>query len=158
MIALFTGTVAAVMYGNVGLKVVYYQIVVDMLKGPQITTRKGTILWSVMVVAYWWIAFVIGGSVPNIQSIVGIVGALCILQFSYTFPPLMQFYFYWSQGNTLREKLTDKWGLKLFDMTIAVASTAACGIGMWGSIEGMISASAAGSPTGFTCVNPQYGI
>jgi len=158
VIGLITGIVAAVMYGNVGLKVVYYQIVVDLCKGPQLPTRKGTVLWSCMVTAYWWIAFVIAGAVPNIQSIVGVVGALCIMQFSYTFPPLMQFFFYWQQAPTMREKIWDMWWLKAFDLFISAGSLAATGIGMWGSIMYMIEAEEAGGTNGFGCINPQYGV
>jgi amino acid transporter len=124
ILSLITLIIAAVMYGNVGLKVIYYQMVVDTFHGPQLNTRRGTFLWLIMATAYWWIAFVIAGSVPNIQSIVGVVGSLCIMQFTYTFPPLMQFAYYWSQGRTLREKLTDKWWLKSFDLIIALGSLA----------------------------------
>lgn len=157
VIGLVTGMIAAVMYGNVGLKVIYYTIINDVFDGPQLSTRKGTFTWYAMCTFYWWVAFVIAGSVPNIQSIVGVVGSLCIMQYSYTFPPLMQFLYYWQQGTTLREKLLDKWWLKSFDLMICLASLAATGIGMWGSIMGMIAAEQGGNLMGFGCGNPQYG-
>lgn len=155
-IGLITGFIAAIMYGNVGLKVIYFTIVNDVFDGPLITTKKGTIVWSLMSTAYWWTAFIIASSVPNLGTIVGVVGSLCIMQFSYTFPSLMQLLYYINQGTTIKEKLTQKWALKAMDLTIVLASLAATGIGMWGSIEGMIQALQAGGVLGWGCENPQY--
>jgi len=42
-----------------------------------------------MVVIYWGVAFVIASAIPQVQTISGLVAAICIMQFTYTFPPLM---------------------------------------------------------------------
>ena len=44
---------------------------------------------TVIVFVYWALAFVIGSAVPQVQTILGLVAAICILQFTYTFPPLL---------------------------------------------------------------------
>jgi hypothetical protein len=36
-------------------------------------------------------AFVIGSAIPQIQTIVGLIAAVAIMQFTYTFPPIMRF-------------------------------------------------------------------
>jgi hypothetical protein len=46
-----------------------------------------------MVIVYWALAFVIGAAIPQIQTISGLIAAVCIMQFSYTFPPLFLFMF-----------------------------------------------------------------
>ena len=35
-------------------------------------------------------AFVIGSAIPQIQTIVGLIAALAIMQFTYTFPPILR--------------------------------------------------------------------
>jgi TRAP-type mannitol/chloroaromatic compound transport system permease large subunit len=42
-----------------------------------------------MVPLYWSLAFIIGAAIPQVQTISGLVAAVCIMQFTYTFPPLL---------------------------------------------------------------------
>lgn len=88
VIALVTGIIAASLYGNIGLKVVYINIVEGLLKGPPLMTRGGRIVWSGMVVLFWGLAFVIASAIPSVGTLSGLVAAVCIFQFTYTFPPL----------------------------------------------------------------------
>jgi hypothetical protein len=87
--ALITGIIAAGLYGNIGIKVAYYNIIEDWFKGPVLTSRAGRFIWTIMVFAYWSLAFVVGSAIPQVASVSGIVAAICIMQFSYTFPPLL---------------------------------------------------------------------
>ena len=41
-----------------------------------------------MVILYWSLAFIVGSAIPQVQTISGLVAAVCIMQFTYTFPPL----------------------------------------------------------------------
>ena len=36
-------------------------------------------------------AFVVGAAIPQIQTIVGLIASVAILQFTYTFPPILRF-------------------------------------------------------------------
>jgi hypothetical protein len=38
-----------------------------------------------------WAAFIIGSAIPQIQTINGLIGAIGVMQFTYTFPPLLRF-------------------------------------------------------------------
>lgn len=67
IISLIAALLAAVLYGNVGLKVLYSTLVKDLFRGPEIDTRSGRIWWSLMVPAYWAIAFVIASAVPQFR-------------------------------------------------------------------------------------------
>jgi hypothetical protein len=42
-----------------------------------------------MTVVYWGLAFVIAAAIPQVQTIAGLVAAVCVMQFTYTFPPLL---------------------------------------------------------------------
>lgn len=83
-----SGMLAATLYGNVGLKVLYQGFLVPDFNCPKLTTKKGTILWGVLVIIYWGVAFIIGQAIPLVNTLTTIIGAFCILQFSYTLPPL----------------------------------------------------------------------
>jgi len=68
---LFGALVAAGLYSNVGLKVIYSSLIIDILDGPLLTSKKGRQLWVVLVIAYWSLAFLISASIPNINNISG---------------------------------------------------------------------------------------
>ncbi|EJD01782.1 uncharacterized protein FOMMEDRAFT_141050 [Fomitiporia mediterranea MF3/22] len=89
VIALITGIIAAGLYGNIGIKVAYYHIVEQWFNGPPLISRKGRVVWTFMVILYWSLAFIVGSAIPQVQTISGLVAAVCIMQFTYTFPPLL---------------------------------------------------------------------
>jgi hypothetical protein len=62
-LSLVSGIIAAVLYGNIGIKVIYQNIVQDLFGGPELTTKKGKIFWVFMVPMYWSAAFVIASAV-----------------------------------------------------------------------------------------------
>jgi hypothetical protein len=39
-------------------------------------------IWSAMVVLYWSLAFIVGSAIPQVQTISGLVSAVCIMQVS----------------------------------------------------------------------------
>ncbi|KAG1743824.1 transmembrane amino acid transporter protein-domain-containing protein [Suillus lakei] len=88
-ISLVSGLIAAALYGNIGVKVIYNNILVEIFNFPQLTVTRGKYYFAISVVVYWSIAFVIGSAVPQISNISALVAAVCIFQFSYTFPPFM---------------------------------------------------------------------
>lgn len=50
VLALITGIIAAGLYGNIGLKVLYINIVEGLFRGPPMMSRKGRYLWSSLIV------------------------------------------------------------------------------------------------------------
>ncbi|KAG5367071.1 hypothetical protein CJU89_1518 [Yarrowia sp. B02] len=100
VISVVSSLIAAGLYGNVGIKVVYITIIRRAIPAlPNLDDGfKGRIAWALMVFIYWAVAFVIASAIPQFSSLTSLVGAACILQFSYTFPPLMY------MGLTIREE------------------------------------------------------
>ncbi|KAI0687986.1 transmembrane amino acid transporter protein-domain-containing protein [Cytidiella melzeri] len=88
-LGLVTGIIAAGLYGNIGIKVAYYHVVEQWFGGPSLMSRRGHVYWSIMVVVYWALAFIVASAIPQVQTISGLVAAVCIMQFTYTFPPLL---------------------------------------------------------------------
>ncbi|KAI0846056.1 transmembrane amino acid transporter protein-domain-containing protein [Daldinia vernicosa] len=86
ILSLVSNLIAAVLYSNIGLKVVYIEVFHELLGFPELTTRTGKIWWAALIPLYWAIAFIIAAAVPQFSYIVGLVGALFILSFTYTFP------------------------------------------------------------------------
>ncbi|KAL7936500.1 transmembrane amino acid transporter domain-containing protein [Trichoderma chlorosporum] len=89
VLGLITGAIACLMYMNIGMKTVYVEVCQEILNFPPITTRTGRWLWYALGPIYWALAFVVGAAVPNLNGISGLVGALGILNFTYTFPALL---------------------------------------------------------------------
>ncbi|KIK78020.1 hypothetical protein PAXRUDRAFT_347790 [Paxillus rubicundulus Ve08.2h10] len=88
-ISLTAGLIAAALYGNIGIKVIYQSILVEWFGAPQLTVKRGKYLFAVSVVVYWALAFIVGSATPQFSNISSLVAAVCIFQFTYTFPPFM---------------------------------------------------------------------
>jgi hypothetical protein len=49
MITLIAALIAAGLYGNIGIKVLYNNILLDIFNAPPLTTRKGKIIYAAIV-------------------------------------------------------------------------------------------------------------
>lgn len=85
---LITGLLAACLYGNIGIKVLYNNIGRDLFRFPLLESRMGKWIWVAFVPTYWLLAFIVASAIPQVALFSGFVAAACILQFTYTFPPL----------------------------------------------------------------------
>lgn len=86
VLSLISSIIAGGLYGNVGLKIFYVNVIEDMFHGPAIITARGRITWSITVIIFWAVGFVIGAAIPQIQTLSGMVGAVTNMQFTYSFP------------------------------------------------------------------------
>ncbi|KAF9009481.1 transmembrane amino acid transporter protein-domain-containing protein [Cyathus striatus] len=75
-LSVVTGSIAAGLYGNIGIKVVYINVVEDWFHGPALMSRKGHVIWFFMVLIYWSLAFVIGSAIPQVQTITSLLPPL----------------------------------------------------------------------------------
>ncbi|KAI1866753.1 uncharacterized protein JN550_007606 [Neoarthrinium moseri] len=124
ILAIITALIAAVLYSNIGLKVVYIEVFHELLGFPDLTVRKGKIWWAVMIPVYWAIAFIIAASVPAFSYVVSLVGALFILSFTYTFPAWMALG-YWIKRDAMIE------GTERFDPTTGTYNYVDHGFSRW---------------------------
>ncbi|KAI0925331.1 hypothetical protein AcV7_005602 [Taiwanofungus camphoratus] len=164
VIGLITGIIAAGLYGNIGIKVAYYNIVEGMFGGPPLLSKPGRFIWTAMVFLYWSLAFIVGAAIPQVQTISGLVAAICIMQFTYTFPPALIFGFYflkdrrdaatgaisWSRGFFGGKR----WWFKLFNFVLALAALSMACLGMYGSGTAIKETFKAGAATSFGCTPP----
>lgn len=81
--------IAAALYGNIGIKVLYANVGRDLLKFPPLESTKGKWIWVGFVPLYWGLAFIVSSAIPQFSSFSAFVGAAFILQFTYTFPPFL---------------------------------------------------------------------
>lgn len=86
---LITGLIAAGLYGNIGLKVLYVEIGQAAFKFPPLTAQRGKLLWVAFTPIYWSVAFIISAAVPQFSFVSSLIGALFILSFTYTAPALL---------------------------------------------------------------------
>jgi len=180
VLSLITGIIAAGLYGNIGIKVAYINIIEDWLNGPRLVSSKGRVIWTGLVFAYWSLAFVVASAIPQIQSITGLIAAVAIMQFSYTFPPLLRLGYdvitdamaadapyvpgqgtrgrvdTWKQWSRWKRGLFGgRWYFKLFNLIVFLGSAVLACLGMWGAGE-VIKATfqISGAATSFGCTSP----
>jgi hypothetical protein len=131
---------------------------------------------SLQVPIYWALAWVIAAAIPQISNLISFVGAACILQFSYTFPPILLVGYNCQKDAILPEEGFDprtgvsnrvdhgwrrwmrgyrkKFALNTFDVLYSVCALATAGLGVWAAGKGMHEAFAGAKLTPFTCANP----
>ncbi|CAR29354.1 ZYRO0G06710p [Zygosaccharomyces rouxii] len=182
VLTIVSGLIAMVLYGNVAIKVIYQGFLVADLGFPHLTTRKGTIAWGLFVIAYWAVAYILGTAIPSISALVQIVGAFCILNFSYTFPFLFGFCLLCRQDASLADKFDlktltvekadsylrnlSRWKraiahggtrrilIKCSLFLLFLASLATCGLCSYSAITGAIQAYQTNTAHAFTCTSP----
>lgn len=86
---LVSAVIAAVLYGNIGMKVFYQSMIVEVFNGPRLESAAGSKIWIPFTLCYWGFAYVFSSAIPQISNISALVASVCILQFTYTFPPLL---------------------------------------------------------------------
>ncbi|KAK5108117.1 hypothetical protein LTR62_008771 [Meristemomyces frigidus] len=175
---ILTGFIAVFMYFNIGMKTVYLEVFQEIFNFPPITTKKGTILWYCLGPIYWILAFIIAAAVPNINGIVSLVGALFMINFTYSFPACI--YLGWkvqkasqlpgegfdpaTRITTRHDNGMTRWmrGYKktMVSSTVTfiyiLAGFACCGLGTWAAIVGLIEQFGPGGTvaTSFGCSVP----
>ncbi|KAG0649264.1 hypothetical protein D0Z07_4091 [Hyphodiscus hymeniophilus] len=172
------GLIAAALYGNIGIKVIYNNVFMELFGFPSLTTKSGKIIWCAMVPIYWALAFVIAAAVPNFGDFQSLVGAFCIGNFTYAFPALLKIGFDIKKGAMLPEESFDEvtkkytrhddgmkrwirgykktWMLTSFNIFYFLGALVVCGMGMYAAIKALMSAFGAGgtTATAFGCTSP----
>lgn len=149
------------LYSNIGIKVMYVNVLQELLHAPPLTTKTGKWLWISLVPVYWSVAFIICASIPQFSYISGLVGAVCILQFTYTFPPILMLGFEIKKGAILPSEVFDavtgtftredggvkrwargfmqKWGVNAFNVFYAIGATTTAVLGIYSSVVSLIA-------------------
>lgn len=172
-----TGLIAACLYGNIGIKVAYVEVFQELLHAPPLTTRAGKILWIGLVPVYWVVAWAVCAAIPQFSYISGLVGAVCILQFTYTFPAILAFGFQIQRDAMTAEEEFDaangtyrridsgitrwvrgfkvKWMFNTFNFIYFLGALTTAGLGMYSSCLGLIDAfNGTSAATSFGCATP----
>ncbi|CAJ2509694.1 Uu.00g147200.m01.CDS01 [Anthostomella pinea] len=177
ILSIISNLIAAVLYSNIGLKVVYIEVFHENFGFPHLTTKMGKIWWSALVPVYWALAFVVGAAVPQFSYIVGLVGALFILSFTYTFPawlavgfwikkdamiegeerfdPATNTYNYVDQGwKRWRRGFMKKPFFNTFNIVYFFGALVTCGLGCYSSIVSLRQAFESNIATSLSCTPP----
>ncbi|KAI7189897.1 oligopeptide transporter protein [Hortaea werneckii] len=174
-----TGVIAALLYGNIGIKVFYASVFRDLFHFPPLDKKIGKWIWVGLVPVYWGLAFVVAGAIPQISYLSAFVGAACILQFSYTFPPILMVGYNCQKdamrsdegfdptsGQIIRHDsgykrwmrgFMKKWYMNIFDSIYFLGALAVAGLGIYASVISMHQSFSSGTITAFTCKNPAGG-
>jgi hypothetical protein len=176
IISLVSALIAAALYGNVGIKVLYNGFLKQIFTSlPELETKKGRIVWTFLVIIYWAFAYVVASAIPQFSTLVSLVGALCILQFTYTFPPLVKIGLdmhvgamkadgpydpvtrqtnrldTWHQRSRWTRGFADKWLSNSLNFIYFLASLTTAVLGIYASIVNLIAAYANGTNPAFSC-------
>lgn len=168
--------IAGVLYGNIGVKVVYNNVLMELLKFPSLGTKAGKLVWVAVVPIYWAVAFIVAAAIPQVSNLSGLIAAACILQFSYTFPPMIMLGFQVkkdalragegfdpSSGRTThhdsgfaryRRGYMKKFLFNTFNLIFFLGSCVTAILGIYSAAKGMKDAYAAGAPPSFSCRSP----
>ena len=173
---LTSGLIAALLYGNIGIKVIYNNVLMELLHFPSLGSKGGKLAWIGVVPVYWATAFVIASAIPQVNNLSGLIAAACILQFSYTFPPFLHIGFEIQKaaiqsgegfdpatGQTHRNgNGVKRWirGYKLnflwntWHIIFCLGSLTTAILGIYSAVIGIIASYATGATSTFSCNSP----
>lgn len=160
------------------MKTVYIEVCQEILHFPELTSTKGRWLWYILGPLYWIVALVVAAAVPNLNGISSLVGALMILNFTYTFPAAL-YVGYRCQvdaalpgegfdpytGVTTRHDSGFKrwsrafrvnWHINTINVIYALGGLSCCGLGTWAAVTTLIEIFGPGGTvaTSFGCAAP----
>jgi hypothetical protein len=179
-ISLTAGLIAGALYGNIGVKVIYNNILVELFGFPKLTVTWGKYYFAICVPVYWSIAFVIGSAIPLFSLLSALVAAVCIFQFTYTFPPFMilgycmqvdaskgdrEFVIHdphahrvdtWRNLSRWQRAFFNKnWFFHVWNFLLTLACLSCAILSAYAAISSMVSAFASsGTATSFSCKSP----
>jgi len=177
MIAVISALIAATLYGNIGIKVIYNNLLMDVFHAPSLITRRGKFLWACIVPIYWSIAFVLAGSIPDFFGLTSLTAALCFVQFTYTFPPILSIGYMIREnaklagegfdpatGQVIRHDsgmkrfvrgfLAKRWYMNVWNIIYFLGALSVAGLGAYASITGLIDAFENPQISAFSCTSP----
>ena len=164
MISLIAALIAAGLYGNIGIKVLYNNVLVDIFNVPPLVTTRGKIIYAAIVPVWWIIAFIIAAAIPDYFGFVSIISASMLLNLTYTMPPFFALGFD-IQRNAIRydqgegfdpttgqvkrtETTLQRWvrgffsggpfqvAINIWHVLYFFASLSMCGLGMYAAVQG----------------------
>lgn len=182
MISLIAALIAAGLYGNIGIKVMYNNILIDIFNAPPLVTTRGKVLYASIVPIWWAVAFVIAAAIPDYFGFVSVISASCLLNLTYTLPPFFALGydiqrhairtengegFDPATGQTIRNETTvqrlvrgfmsgGSWqvAINVWHVLYFLASLSMCGLGMYAAIQGMIDVFKNPQVNSFSCRSP----
>ena len=177
IVAMISAIIAAALYGNIGLKLVFNTILVEFFRAPALTSKSGKILWAFVIPVFWAICFIIAAAIPAFSGLTGVVAAFCIATFTYSAPPALAVAYMVRRDAALpgegfdprtgavvrhdsgltrfrRGFFSKWWPLNVFNVLLCLAAIAMQGLAAYGSIENLIGAFASGAADAFTCRSP----
>lgn len=166
MLSLIAALIAGALYGNIGIKVFYNNILMDFFRAPPLSTTVGKVIYAIFVPIWWIIAFVIAGAIPDYFGFVSVISASMLLNLTYTLPPLFALGFDIQKhairtengegfdpatGQITREDSTvRRWirgffsggmfqvSINIWHVIYILASLSMCGLGMYSAVEGKL--------------------
>jgi type III secretory pathway component EscS len=166
---LFTQFVSAAIYCNVAVKVIYRSIIEGVFHGPSMVTKRGRIIFSVSVVIFYAVSYVLASAIPQFSNVTGFFAAILMVPFSYLYPSLLVLILRVREDGLIKgfnsiqltnphwwkAILWNKWYLKTLDFIIVLGSLICMGMGSWSSIIAMVQTfKEQGASTSFGCEPP----
>ncbi|KAF7186513.1 N amino acid transport system protein [Pseudocercospora fuligena] len=176
ILSMISSLICAGLYGNIGIKVLYNNLLIEWLKFPALTSKSGKLIWIALVPVYWSIAYVLAAAIPNYFGLTSLVAALCIMQFTYVFPPLL-YVGYMIKKNARQEGecfdvttrhdtglscwirgfLAERWYLNVWNLIYGLGAAATAGLGAYSAIMALIATFQQPTANAFTCHSPLDG-
>jgi hypothetical protein len=177
-LSLSSAILAAALYGNIGVKVIYQNVFEEIFHAPSLTSRGGKIAWVFMVPIYWAAAYVLASAIPQFTNISSLVAAVCILQFTYTFPTILYFGMQiqeharhpdetldlnthvvtrvdtWRNLSRWKRGMKKQWWMKIFCLVFFVCAATCAVLGAYAAIKSIKEGFASGHSTDFGCCSP----
>lgn len=177
IIASITGLIAAALYGNIGIKMIYNNIFMEWFHAPSLTESRGKLIYAAIVPFYWIIAFIIAASIPDFFGLLSVTAAICFVQFTYSFPPWLALGYFIQEnamqegegfdpatGNVIRHDtgikrwvrgfFAKRWYVNAWHIIYMLGALSVSGLGAYAGISSLITAFKNPQINAFSCTSP----
>ncbi|ODV82932.1 hypothetical protein CANARDRAFT_10025 [[Candida] arabinofermentans NRRL YB-2248] len=177
LITFLTGFIQSVFYGHISCKIAFKNYMPMLFKNLDLSTKRGTFLWSATVLTIWICVFIIAAGVPQVSAVGSFTSALTMIPLTFCFPFIFQIWGLFVTANasnidsfdcstltviqkpqTFMVKISTgfrhHWFLSTLYLGLGLGALAFAGLGIYSSVEYMKVLFAISSATSFSCVSP----
>ncbi|KAI1848050.1 hypothetical protein JX266_006163 [Neoarthrinium moseri] len=175
-ITLFTNLISTGLYGNIGLKILYIEVLEPLCNFPALNSSSGRVRWSILSPVFWSVGFIVAGAIPQLAYVSSLAAALFTVMFTYSLPALAAIVF-WSRKDAMMpneqfDPTTDTFSfqdqgfqryyrgfmqrpfLNIFNIIYFLGGLVCCALGCYAAIFQLTTAFQNGVTTSFTCKSP----
>ena len=152
ILGIVTSVISCTIYANVGIRVIYVCFLEEYWGiAPNMHTTRGTIIWGILAISYWAVAWILCEAIPQFSTLSAITSALTVIPFTYIIPFQLAVLNRCNKYNSVAECWKNHMIRNTFDSAVWIGSMALVVLGMYSSVTVMVETVQSGGTQIMSC-------